>query len=128
MLKRPNYIALGLVALLTLVMLNLPSRTTARMKLGIGSVFLPLFGLAGSTQQFANQVADAMTPRRELLKQNEGLWRENQQLRLQARQAEEIRRETERPRQLFGWQQHQSWTHKVANVIRHDLPHWWRRA
>src|SRR6266699_3654275 len=121
MLKRPNYIALGLVALLTLVMLNLPSRTTARMKLGIGSVFLPLFGLAGSTQQFANQAADAMTPRRELLKQNEGLWRENQQLRLQARQAEEIRRENERLRQLFGWQQQQRWKHKLANVVLHDL-------
>jgi len=126
MLKRPNYIALGLVALLTLVMLNLPSRTTARMKLGIGSVFLPLFGLAGSTQQFANQAADAMTPRRELLKQNEGLWRENQQLRLQARQAEEIRRENERLRQLFGWQQQQRWKHKLANVVLHDPANWWR--
>ena len=51
MLKRPHYIALGLVVLLTLVILNLPSQTTARLKLGIGSLFLPLFGLAGSTQQ-----------------------------------------------------------------------------
>ena len=53
MLKRPHYIALGLVVLLTLVILNLPSQTTARLKLGIGSLFLPLFGLASSAQQLA---------------------------------------------------------------------------
>src|SRR6266853_689644 len=98
MLKRPNYIALGLVVLLTLVMLNLPSLTTARMKLGIGSVFLPLFGLAGDKQQ----------------------------LRLQARQAEEIRRENERLRQLFGWQQQQRWKHKLANVVLREPANWWR--
>ena len=49
MLKRPHYIAVGLIVLLTLVILNLPGQTTARLKLGIGSLFLPLFGLASST-------------------------------------------------------------------------------
>ena len=73
MLKRPHYIALGLVVLLTLVILNLPSQTTARLKLGIGSLFLPLFGLASSTQQLAGATGDAVVPRRELLKLNEGL-------------------------------------------------------
>ena len=53
MLRRPHYIALGLIVLLTLVTLNLPGYVTARLKLGIGSVFLPLFGLANSSQQAA---------------------------------------------------------------------------
>jgi len=44
MLKRPHYIALGLVVMLTLAILNLPSQTRARLKSGIGGFFLPLFG------------------------------------------------------------------------------------
>ena len=48
MLKRPHYIALGLVVLLTLVILNLPGKTVARLKLAIGSVFAPLASLTGS--------------------------------------------------------------------------------
>ena len=67
MLKRPHYIAVGLIVLLTLVILNLPGQTTARLKLGIGSLFLPLFGLASSTQQLAGAAVDAAVPRRELL-------------------------------------------------------------
>ena len=104
MLKRPHYIALGLVVLLTLVILNLPSQTSARFKLGIGSLFLPLFGLASSTQQLASAAGDAVVPRRELLKLNDGLRRENQQLRLQAMQAQETASENARLRQLVGWQ------------------------
>ena len=46
MLRRPHYIALALVVVSTLIILNLPSQTMARLKVGIGSVFLPLFGLA----------------------------------------------------------------------------------
>ena len=44
MLRRPHYIAVGLVVLLALLVLNLPGRATARLKLAIGSLFLPLFG------------------------------------------------------------------------------------
>ena len=62
MLRRPHYIALGLVVLLTLIILNLPSRTTARLKLGIGSLFLPLFGLAGSSHAGGGEAGDAVMP------------------------------------------------------------------
>ncbi len=60
MLRRPHYIALGLIVLLTLVILNLPGHTTARLKLAIGSLFLPLFGLAGSAHQPAGTAGDAV--------------------------------------------------------------------
>ena len=59
MLRRPHYIALGLVVLLTLIILNLPNHTTARLKLGIGGLFVALFGLASSSQQLAGQAGDA---------------------------------------------------------------------
>jgi rod shape-determining protein MreC len=126
MLKRPHYIALGLVVLLTLVILNLPSQTSARFKLGIGSLFLPLFGLAGSSQQLAGTMGDTVVSRRELLRLNDELRRENQQLRLQAMQAQETASENARLRQLVGWQRQTSWKLKLAKVVLREPANWWR--
>jgi rod shape-determining protein MreC len=126
MLKRPQYIALGLIVLTTLIMLNLPGHLTARMKLGIGSVFLPLFGLANSSQQLAGQVSDAATSRGELLKQNETLRRENQQLRLQLMQAEKTARENDRLHKFVGWAPAKPWKFKLARVVLREPANWWR--
>jgi rod shape-determining protein MreC len=126
MLKRPHYIALGVVVLVTVVMLNLPDQTTARLKLGVGTLFLPLFGLAGAGQQLVNRAEDTIVSRSELLQQNEALRRENQQLRLQATQAEETLKENARLRQLFGWQQQKPWKLKLASVVLREPSNWWR--
>jgi rod shape-determining protein MreC len=114
------------MALLTLLVLNLPGRTTTRLKLAIGSLFLPLFGLAGGAREAANQAGDALLPRGELLRINEGLRRDNQQLRLRTQQAEEIERENARLRQLVGWQRQTRWKVKLANVVLRDPANWWR--
>jgi rod shape-determining protein MreC len=125
MLRRPHYIALGLIVLLTLVTLNLPGQMTARLKLGIGSLFLPLFGLANSTQVAASSGGGVLVSRRELLTLNENLRRENERLRLQALQAEETARENARLRQLLNWQAQTHWKLKLARVVLHDPANWW---
>ena len=51
MVKRPHWIGLGGAAVLALVLLNLPSHTSARLKLALSSLYLPLFGLASSAQK-----------------------------------------------------------------------------
>jgi rod shape-determining protein MreC len=126
MFKRQHYLALGLVVVLALIILNLPSQTVARLKLAIGSLFLPLFGLASSTQQVADKAADAVTPRSELLRQNETLRRENEQLRVSAREADATARENDRLRKLFDWKQRARWNLKLANVVLRDPANWWR--
>jgi rod shape-determining protein MreC len=126
MLKRPHYIALGVVVVLALILLNLPSHTAARLKVGISSLFLPLFGLANSSDQVANKAGDAITTRKELLKQNEALRDENQNLRLQAMQAQETARENARLRQLLDWRQARPWKMKLARVVLRDPANWWR--
>src|SRR4051812_30981425 len=126
MLKRPHYIALGVVALLTLILMNLPSHTTARLKLAVGSLFLPLFGLANSSDQLANKAGDAITTRAELLKQNESLRRENQEMKLQAMQAQETTRENARLRQLVSWEQTKQWKLKLGKIVLRDPANWWR--
>jgi rod shape-determining protein MreC len=125
-LKRPHYIALGLVVFLTLAILNLPSQMNARFKLGIGNLYLPLFGLAGFSHNLADTVADTFVPRRTLLRLNDELRLENQQLRLQVQQAQETASENARLRQLLGWQRQAPWKLKLAKVVLREPANWWR--
>jgi rod shape-determining protein MreC len=126
MFKRPYYIAVALVALLTLLVLNLPSRATVRLKNALGSIFLPLFGIAGSAQQVATRAGDNLLPKSELIAANDAIRRQNQELRLQLAQASNLATENERLRQLLGWQKQTRWNVKLARVILRDPANWWR--
>lgn len=125
MLKRPHYIALGLVVLLTLILLNLPHQAAGQIKLALGSLFLPLFGLSKSSQQLLGQAGDALLPRSVLLKQNEQLRRANQELQLRATQGDAAMRENEQFRQFFNWQKQAPWKLQLASVIARDPGNWW---
>lgn len=107
-------------------MLNLPWETTARLKLGLGSLFLPLFGLASSSHHLSEVAANSLTPRTELLRRNEALLRENQDFKLQALRTETVERENARLRSLVGWQQQQRWKFALARVVLRDPANWWR--
>jgi rod shape-determining protein MreC len=126
MFKRSYYIAVALVAVLTLLVLNLPGRTTARLKTALGSIFLPLFGMAGSTQQVAARAAETLLPKSELIAANAALRRQNQELHLQLAQADATARENERLRALLDWQKQHRWNVKLARVIYRDPANWWR--
>jgi rod shape-determining protein MreC len=126
MFKQKNYLALGAVVLVALVLLSLPTRVTSRLKLAVGSWFLPLFGLASAGQQLPADLADSVMTRRELLQQIDQLRRENQQLRSQAVQSAAIARENDQLRNSLGWQRQQPWRLKLANVVMRDPANWWR--
>ena len=126
MFKQKNYLALGAVVFVAVVLLSLPTRATARLKLAVGSWFLPLFGLASAAQQLPADLADSVLPRRELLKQIDNLRRENQQLKEQQIQSAAIARENDQLRNLFGWQKQAPWKWKLANVVMRDPANWWR--
>jgi rod shape-determining protein MreC len=125
MLKKSHYIALGVVVLVALILLNLPDQTAARIKLAIGSLFLPLFGLTSSSQQLAEKAGAALVPRSELLKQNEILRRQNQELRLRETQLQEAKSENDRLHQLLNWQSRTPWKLKLANVVAREPANWW---
>jgi rod shape-determining protein MreC len=125
MFKQKNYLALGAVVFVAVMLLSLPTRATARLKLAVSSWFLPLFGLAGATQQLPADLADSVLPRRELLKEIDTLRRENQQLKEQQIQTVAIARENEQLRYLLGWQRQQPWKLKLANVVMRDPANWW---
>jgi rod shape-determining protein MreC len=128
MFKRKNYFALGAVVLVTLAIFSLPPRAASRLKLAVGSLFLPLFGLANTAQQLPVTAADAILSRRELLKQLENLRRENQQLKFLQLQTAATVRENDQLRAAIGWQKQMPWKLKLANVVMRDTANWWRTA
>lgn len=128
MLKRPHYAVLSLIVLATLVVLNLPSGAAARFKLALSSLFLPLFGLATTSNNLLAQAGDAAVPRRELLRENTQLRHENQRLQLSAMQVGETARENARLRQLLAWREKSPWGNrlKLGRVVLRDPANWWR--
>ncbi|HKQ39397.1 MAG TPA: rod shape-determining protein MreC [Verrucomicrobiae bacterium] len=126
MFKRPYYIALGIVVLVTLVVLKLPARTTSQLKLAISGLFLPFFGLATSTQKLAEKAGDSIAPRSSLLAQIEQLQTDNQELKLRLAQYETAVQENSRFRQYYGWEKQLSYKPKLARVIGRDPANWWR--
>src|SRR5580693_6671596 len=109
MFKQKNYLALGAVALVALLVFSLPPSAADRLKLAIGSMFLPLLGLANTAQQLPVAAADAVLSRRELLQLAEKLRRENEQLKALALQTGATARENDELRAALGWQRQAPW-------------------
>jgi rod shape-determining protein MreC len=126
MLKRPHYIALSAVVFLTLGVLNLPSRTATQLKLALGSLFLPLFGLAASVHSLSEQAGNSMAPRRVLISEVERLRRENSQFRARQVQVGELFQENERLRRALRLQPQIPFKLQFARVILRDPANWWR--
>jgi len=126
MLKRRHYITLGSVIMLTLILLNLPSRTTLQLKLAVTSLFLPLFGLGASTENLVHKAGDTLVPREQLLRQLEETRRENERLRIEQMRLEEASRENTRLRRLLDMPNPEGWKLKSARVIGSDPANWWR--
>ena len=126
MFRRPHYIAFAVILFLALILVSLPERATTRLKLAFGALFLPLFGLAGSTHQLADQAGGALRSKRELLAEIEQLRRENDALRLQTNREAELWEENHRLREAVGWQRQAPGHPRFARVILRDPANWWR--
>lgn len=126
MLKKPQYIALALVAVIALIIFNLPTQTMSRTKLAISGFFLPLFGLASSSQQALQKTGNTILPRSVLTRENEQLRQENERLKIQSLQNTELLRENSQLRQSLAWQKQTPWKLKLVRVIARDPANWWR--
>jgi rod shape-determining protein MreC len=126
MFKQKHYLALGAVTLVALLIFSLPPRATSRLKLAIGSLFLPLLGLVSHAQQLPVSVANAALSRSELLQLAENLHRENDQLKVEALQANAVALENEQLRSALGWQRQMPWKLRLASVVMRDPANWWR--
>lgn len=126
MFRKQHYWIFGGAVLLALILIGLPAKTASRLKLAVSGFFLPLFGLSQSGGQLADQAGNAVVPRSDLLRENEQLRKENQQLGLQLMQTREVWRENEALRQALGWQKESPWNVRLVHVIGRDPANWWR--
>ena len=108
--------------------MKLPPRAATQFKLAIGSLFLPLFGLAGSSQQISEKAGNAIIPRKELLQQNEQLRQENTEIKVRLQREAELERENERLRAMLDFKRRSNANLKAANVIARDPANWWRNV
>jgi rod shape-determining protein MreC len=126
MFKKAHFIGVIVVVLVVAVLLKLPTQTMGKFKLAISGLFLPLFGLAGSSHDVAQKTGNMLVSKRELFEENNRLKQENQQLRLQLTRDAELERENDRLRQYVGWKKQQPTSLKLGRVIAHDPANWWR--
>jgi len=126
MFRRPHYIILGVVILLTAAILKLPSGTSTQVKRALSGLFLPLFGLSDSAHRLSEKARNGLVPRSELLRQLDELQKENQELKIRAMQAQEGERENARLRQYFNFSKQERWKLKLARVVARDPANWWR--
>ncbi len=82
--------------------------------------------MAGSAPQFANKVEELTLTRKQLIRRNDKLERENQELRLLIARTESVEQENARLRQMLVWQRQQPWKLRLANVVLREPANWWR--
>jgi len=124
--KRAHYWVLGLLVGLTLLLLNLPPTAAGRLKLAVSALFLPLFGLTGTTHSFVDRASYGVLTRETLISELARLRTENQELKLNAAQARDAVAENTRLRALLGWQPQMPWKLRAAHVVGREPTTWWR--
>ncbi len=125
-LKRPQYIALSVVVLLTILLLKLPTRAAANFKRAVSGMFMPMHGLASSAEDLANKTSYATLSRRALIERIEELEKENQASAIRLMQADEVLKENARLRAQLGAARQFPWNKKLARVVSRDPANWWR--
>ncbi|MGE3312165.1 MAG: rod shape-determining protein MreC [Limisphaerales bacterium] len=126
MLRKPHFVLLLVVTLAVLVLLGLPASSRSRMRLAVGGLFLPLFGLAGTAQAAGERAAAALTPRSVLESRIRDLEEDSRTLRVLLMEAEAATRENDRLRQMVGYPGRSRWRLKPARVIGRDPASWWQ--
>ena len=127
MFKQKNYLALGaVVAGGSAGFEPAAAARPRRLKLAIGSLFLPLFGLANAAQQLPGRPGRRRPAAPRTAPADRNLRHENEQLKVQPLQAAAIARENDQLRALLGWQRQVPWKLKLANVVMRDPANWWR--
>jgi rod shape-determining protein MreC len=124
--KRAHYIVLATVALLLLILLNLPAAAASRLKLAFGGVFLPLFGVTSSARSFVDRASYNLLPRNVLINEVQRLEQENIALRLSAAQGADALAENNRLRSQLGALPRGPWKPRLARVVGREPTTWWR--
>ena len=126
-MHRSSYqIACATVAVLTLVLLNLPPRTAERVKGWVGHSFLPFFGIKKGIQYIGGKTIDSTLPRAELIRELNTLHQTNQILKMDLARLDGISKENARLRTQLQMRPRPLGYMRLARVIGRDPANWWR--
>ncbi len=126
MLRKPHAILLAAASLALLVFLVLPEYSRSRIRVAFGTLYLPLFTVAGPSENAVARAAASLTPRSALLDRIHALEQSNEVLRLSVVEHEAATRESDRLRQMLGFAARTSWKLRPARVIGRDPANWWQ--
>lgn len=126
MLRKPHAILLAATCLVLLVLLALPEDSRSRVRVAFSGLFLPLFTVAGPSQNAAQRAVASITPRSVLLNRLQTLEQTNEALRLKVAELEAATRESDRLRQMLGFASRSPWRLRPARVIGRDPANWWQ--
>lgn len=123
--RKPHAILLAAAALALISVLALPESGRARLRLAFGSLFLPLFGVAGTGASAAKNLP-TLAPRAALEARIEALERTNRVLGLALAEARAAVHDADRLRQMAGYPARASWRLRPARVVGRDPANWWQ--
>ena len=127
MFKQKHYLALGAVTLVALLIFSLPPRATSRLKLAVGSLFLPLFGLVEHRPATARRPPPTRPAATRIAQGSRAIsGAKTSSFAFKRMQAAATARENDQLRALLGWQRQTPWKLKLANVVMRDPANWWR--
>ena len=126
MRTRSYQISFGIIIVLTVMLLSLPSRTAARVKTVAGHFFLPLFGIKKGFEYTSGMIVDAGLPRSALLHEISMLHRTNDVLTMQLQQARGSAMENVRLRGQLELRSRPAAQMQLARVVGRDPANWWR--
>ncbi|MCF7668832.1 MAG: rod shape-determining protein MreC [Verrucomicrobia bacterium] len=124
--RKPRYLSVIIILLTALILISLPKDFSHKLKLIIGGVFIPLFGVTQSTSQVVDKAVDTALPKSFLISELERLQKENSRLRAQYFQGRTALAENNNLRELLELEKQQPWNLKLAEVVGRDPANWWR--
>jgi len=126
MRKTSYQIACGIVAVLALLLLSLPSRSTARVKVWAGHFFLPFFGFQKGLQKISGNMIDSSLPRSQLLNELKTLRQTNQLLKMELARFDGVTLENIRLKTQLRLKPNARGPSRLARVIGRGTANWWR--
>jgi rod shape-determining protein MreC len=126
MFKRNNLILIVIIILVFGCLLLMPEGVSSRLKVIIGSVFLPIFGISSSVHKVTDSTINITTPRSELLSKIQKLEDENRKLKIDLMQMKSVWEENRLLRTNIGWAAQAPWRLKLARVIAREPSLWWK--
>jgi rod shape-determining protein MreC len=125
MTGRNNWLWLGTVLGLVLVLISLPSGCSSQVKMSVTQLFSPLLNASTSLREKFDRVRKATIGQNDLVQQSETLHEENVRLQSELQQLREIERENARLREMLQFKAHSTLRLKPARVINRSASNWW---